>query len=278
MRAVWAICKREFASYFVTPVGYVVVGVYVAITGIGFLASFIYYARISQSPAAYEYPGVPDFEETMLSPFLVFCGQVILFLGPLITMRLLAEEKHRGTMELLLSYPVRDAEIVFGKYLAALGILIVMMGGVFVHLGIVAWFAAVEPAMLLFGLFSVFLMGAAFVSLGLFISALARNPITAATGAFGAFFLSYILGAIGKDLSEANPAPVSWNEQSRAVVGFFYGLFRQLVQELPIDAHAREMTQGILQPEDIVYYAAFITFFIFLTFRVLEARKWRTTG
>jgi len=275
MKALWAIARREFIGYFVTPVGYVVTGVYVAITGIGFLASFIYYARISQNPAAYEYPAVPDFEETMLSPFLVFCGQVMIFLGPLITMRLLAEERHRGSLELLLSYPVRDADIIFGKYLAALGLLVVMMGGVFVHMGIVAWFTTVEPAVLVLGLLAVFLMGAAFVRLGLFISAFANNPITSATATFGAFFISYILGAIGKDLSENNPASATWNEHARALAGFVYNLFRQLVLDLPIDAHARQMTQGNLQIEDIVYYIVFTAFFLFLTFRVFEARKWR---
>lgn len=276
MRAFFAIAKREFFSYFVTPIGYVVTAVYVAITGIGFLASFIYYARISQSPAAYQYPGVPDFEETMLSPFLVFCGQVMIFLGPLITMRLLAEERHRGSMELLLSYPIRDAEIIFGKYVAALALLVVMMGGIFVHLCIVAWFATVEPAVLVLGVLAVFLMGAAFVSVGLFISALAKNPITSATATFGAFFISYILGAVGKDLSEANPAPATWSDQARTIVGFFYRVFRRLVLDLPLDAHAQQMTQGVLQLEDIVYYGVLTAFFLFLTFRVFETRKWRT--
>lgn len=276
MRAFFVIAKREFLSYFVTPIGYIVTAVYVAITGIGFLASFIYYARISQSPAAYQYPGVPDFEETMLSPFLVFCGQVMIFLGPLITMRLLAEERHRGSMELLLSYPVRDAEIILGKYAAALALLVVMMGGIFVHIGIVAYFATVEPAVLILGILAVFLMGAAFVSVGLFISALAKNPITSATVTLGAFFISYILGALGKDLSEANPAPTTWNDQAREIVGFFYRVFRRLVLDLPLDAHAQQMTQGVLQLEDIVYYMVLTAFFLFLTFRVFETRKWRT--
>lgn len=275
MRALLAIARREFSGYFVTPVGYVVTGVYVAITGVGFLASFIYYARISQSPAAYEYPGVPDFEETMLSPYLVFCGQVLIFLGPLITMRLLAEERHRGSLELLLSYPVRDSEIILGKYLAALGLVLVMMGALFVHMGIVAWFATVEPAVLVLGLLAVFLMGTAFMSLGMFFSAFSRNPITSATATFGAFLVSYILGAIGKDLSETNPAPVAWDERIRTFVGVCYRIFRQLVLDLPLDAHAKQMTQGNLQLEDIAYYVLFAAFFLFLTFRIFEARKWR---
>ena len=127
MRNTWAVCKREFVSYFITPVGYVVAGVFALISGIGFAASFIGYARATQSPSAYGYTGVPDFEETLLSPFLVFCGLLIMFIGPLVTMRLLAEEKNRGTAELLLTHPLRNREIVFGKYGAALGVLLVFI-------------------------------------------------------------------------------------------------------------------------------------------------------
>lgn len=278
MRNIWAVCKREFASYFVTPIGYVLVGTYGAITGVVFIYQFIWYTRVSQSPTVWDYPGVPDFEETMLSPFLVLCGELLIFLGPLITMRLLAEEKNRGTMELLLTYPLRDREIVFGKYFAALGMILVMMGVVAVDLGLVGWFTDVEPAVLVFGLMTVFLMGAAFASAGLLISALARNQITAATATFGVFFVSYVLGVVGKGLSPANPAPDSWGAGLRSAVGFFYGLFRNLVLELPMNAHAKEMAQGIVQAEDIAYYVLFSAFFLFLTFRALESRKWRALG
>ncbi len=278
MRSIWAVCKREFASYFTTPIGYVVMGTYAMITGLGFVASFIYYARISQSPGTFDYPGVPDLEETMLSPFLVFCGQVILFMGPLITMRLLAEEKNRGTMELLLTYPLRDRDVIFGKYLAALGMTLSLLVVVGAHLGLIAWFTAVEPAVLVFGLLTVFLMGAAFMSMGLFISALTNNQVTAATLSFGVFFVSYVLGALGKDLKTMNPAPAQWSENIRDAVGFFYSIFRRMVLELPMDAHAKQMAQGIVAPADIAYYVLFAVFFLFLTFRVLESRKWRAVA
>ena len=118
MTNAWAVCKREWVSFFATPVGYVVIGIFALITGLGFLGSFISYAMITESPSMYGFQGVPDFEENMLSPFLVFTGIMVMFIGPLITMRLLAEEKHRGTAELLLTYPLRDRDIIFGKYAA----------------------------------------------------------------------------------------------------------------------------------------------------------------
>ena len=275
MKNIWAVCRREFASFFVTPMGYVVVGTFSLITGLGFTASFIFYARVTESPSTYAYQGVPDFEETLLSPFLVFCGMVIMFIGPLITMRLLAEERHRGTIELLLTHPLRDRDIVFGKYLASLGMLMVMMLVVAVHLGVIGYFVDVEPAVLVFGVATVFLMGAAFLSMGLFVSSLCSTQITAGTFTFGLFFVLYILGALSEDMSEDNPAPATWPEGARGVIGFFFGIFRSLARQLPLDAHAKEMAQGVVAPHDIAYYILFASFFLFLTFRSLESRKWR---
>lgn len=162
MSRIGAVFGRELKSYFVTPVGYVIVGAYALIAGLGFTLQFIMYAWQSQSPSSYGLTGVPDFEEHMLSPYIVFCGFLIMFIGPLVTMRLLAEERARGTMELLLTHPLRDRDIVWGKYLASLALLLVLLVPVGVHLGIVAYFTDVEPAVLLVGLPAVFLMGAAF--------------------------------------------------------------------------------------------------------------------
>ncbi|MDQ1255473.1 MAG: hypothetical protein QG656_64, partial [Candidatus Hydrogenedentes bacterium] len=253
----------------------VITGAFAAIAGLGFSASFLFYARVSVAPAEYAYTGVPDFEETLLSPFLVFCGMLVMFIGPMVTMRLLAEEKNRGTMELLLTHPLRDRDIVFGKYLAALGMLCVMLGVLVVDLGIVAYFVDVEPAVLAMGLVTVFLMGAAFMSLGLFVSALMSSQVTAGAVTFALWLISYILGSLAEDLPTDNPAPEQWPEALRNVIGSIYGVLSALIQQLPLDMHAKEMAQGIVEPKDIVYYLLFASFFLFLTFRALESRKWR---
>ena len=275
MRNIWAVCKREWVSYFITPIGYVVVGAFAAISGMGFAIVFIGYARATRAPATFGFEVIPDLEETMLSPFLVFCGEVILFIGALITMRLLAEEKSRGTAELLRTYPLRNRDIVFGKFAAAMGMVLVLMAVIGVHLGIMAAFTHVEPAVLVFGLVTVFLMSAAFMSLGLFVSAMASNQITAGVMTFALWFVSYVLGSWAKDLSDKNPAPQGWPESIRNVLGSAYAVVRGLVTELPLDAHARDMAQGIVEPRDIAYYVLFTAFFLFLTFRALETRRWR---
>lgn len=275
MRSVWAVCKREFASYFVTPMGYAAVCTFAVISGLAFTANFIDYCRITRAPALAGHSGIPDFEEWMLSPYLVFCGQLILFIGPLITMRLLAEERNRGTMELLLTYPLRDRDIIFGKFTAAAGMLVIMMGIIAVHLCMVLRYTDAEPAVLVFGLSAVFLMGLAFVSLGLFVSAMTSNQVTAATATFGLWFVSYVLGTLAKYLPESARVPAQWPAIAAGVADRLYRFLRALVMELPLDNHARDMCEGVVQPKDIAYYVLFTAFFLFLTFRALESRKWR---
>lgn len=275
MSGIWPVAKREFLSFFTTPVGYVVVGTYAAITGMGFTGSLLFYSKLSSAPQDFAYDAVPYFEETFLSPFLVFCGMLIMFIGPLITMWLMAGERHRGTIELLLTYPLRDSEIIFGKYLAALGIICVMILVTVAHMAVVDYFVDIEPAVLIFGLVTVFLMGAAFISLGIFISSLCSNPITAATMTFGVWFVMYIIGSYAKDMVAANPAPETWPTIIRSMIGFAVGIGGQFLKHLPLDLHAKDMAQGVLAPRDILYYILFSAFFLFLTFRSLESRKWR---
>lgn len=275
MRNAWAVCKREFASYFVTPVGFVVIGTFALISGLGFSASFLFYAKVSVNPSEFAYSGVPSFTETLLSPFLVFCGMLTMFIAPLVTMWLLAEERNRGTMELLLTHPLRDREIVLGKYGAALGMLLVMMAVIGVYLAIIAHYAIVEINVLFWGLSAVFLMGASFMSLGLFVSSMSRNPISAGMMTFGLSLLFYVLGTLGENLPKKYPIPEKWPEALRNAATVGYDVFREAVQQLSVDAHAKEMAKGILQPTDIVYYVLVSAFFLFLTFRALESRKWR---
>ena len=275
MRNTWAVCKREFSSYFLTSVGYVVVGTIALIIGLAFAISFIAYAKMTQSPSSYGLNAVPDFEEWMLSPFLVFCGTLIMFLSPLITMRLLAGEKSQGTLELLLTHPLRDSNIIFGKFFAALAMLLVMMVILGVDLCIMGYFIDVEPLVLVFGLLTVFLMGSAFISLGLFVSSITSNQITAGSITFGLNLFFYIIGNVGEDLPEVLSIPESWPTFLSAPTAFAYTIFRALIIELPLDGHAKEMALGIVQPQDIAYYILFMAFFLFLTFRALESRHWR---
>lgn len=276
MRNSFVVAKREFASYFSTPVGYVVLGSFALISGLGFAFSFIMYGLQTVNPAQYELPGIPDFEEVFLSEYLLYCGMMMMFIGPLITMRSLAEERNQGTIEMLYTLPLRDRDIVLGKYLAALGMLTTLMLTIGVHLCIVYAYVDVEIEVLVFGLLAFFLMGASFLSMGLFVSSICRSQVTAATLTFSVFFVLFMVGYLSDEIPETLPIPESWPARAQEIVTAVHGTLRGLALELPIDAHARQMAQGILRPQDVVYYVLVMFFFIFLTFRSLETRKWRS--
>ena len=275
MNNAWTVAKREFASFFQTPVGYVAVGMYALLSGLGFTFQLLMYAKISQSPTENGYGTVPNFEEWMLSPFLVYCGLLVMFLAPLITMRLLADERHRGTIELLFTYPLRDRDIIIGKYLAGVAMVFAMMLPVSIDLAIIGSVTHIEPAVLVLGLLAAFLLGISFIALGLFISAVAQNQVTSGFLTFGACMLLYVLGSVAQRMPKKNPMPDTWPQGLRDLGGNVYGFIRGVANELAIDEHAKQMAQGIFQPKDPVYYVLFCAFFLFLTFRALESRNWR---
>jgi ABC-2 type transport system permease protein len=198
-----------------------------------------------------------------------------MFLAPLITMRLLAEEKHRGTVEQLYTLPLRDRDIVFGKYLAAMGMVAVMLLVIMVDLAVVFWFTEVEPLILLSGLLSVLLMGAAFIALGLFISSVTRSMMTAATLTFGANLGQFFLGDLVARLPGAGDAPDEAGNVAARTLLLVYDAVLQAVARLAADAHVKDLTLGLFRLEDVVFYVLYAAFFIFLTFRALESRFWR---
>jgi len=237
--------------------------------------NFLIFAESTSHLAGRADQEVPDLEEYFLSPYLVLCGQLIMFIGPLITMRLLAEERNRGTMELLLTYPLSDRQIVWGKYLAGLCMLLFMIATLITHMGIVAMFSDVEWGVLAFGLLTVFLMGAAFLSMGLFVSAMANNQVTAGAVTFGLWLTLWVLGRLGRQMPETIGIPENWSDGAARAGTYFYNLFRAFVRELPLDAHAQDMAEGVLRIHDVAYYLLVIAFFLFLTLRALESRQWR---
>lgn len=274
MRNAFAIGRREFAAYFLTPVGYVTLGIFAVLAGYGFQSRFFEYMRLSQAPTDYGFTAVPDFEEYFLNPFLLYCGILVMFLTPLITMRLFAEERHRGTIEQLYTLPVRDWEMVAGKYGAAMGMVVVLMVVIGIDLAVVGAFTPMEPLILAAGLFSVLLMGVAFIALGLFISALTRNQMTAATLTFGILLGLFYVSDLVSDLPEANEGRADSDITRAAFVAYNVG--RDAVSKLAADAHVKDLALGVVKPQDVAFYLLFAAVFLFLTMRALEARFWRS--
>lgn len=275
MEKIIYVAKREFKSYFLTPTGYVMLGLVGLLCGIAFVLSFLAYVDISQSPFQYGYSSVPDFEETFLSPYFVFCGILIMFLSPLITMRLFSEEYSKGTIELLFTYPLKDRDIILGKFLASLGILTLSVCVIGCNSFLLLPYTEVEPVVLVFGLFSVFLMGMAVLSVGMFVSSLISTPITAGLVSFGVYLVLFVIGNVAEKMPTKSPAPESLPQTMQKLVENMYFVLKGLMLELPLDNHAKNMALGIFEPKDIVYYLLWTIFFIFLTFRSLESRNWK---
>jgi len=179
---------------------------------------------------------------------------VLLFVMPLLTMRLFSEEKKSGTIELLLTYPVTDLAVLFGKFLAAALLLLVMLAGTLPFVVLLFAIGDPDPGTLLSGYLGLLLMGAAFMALGIFISSLTENQIIAATVSFGSALLFWVL---------------SW---SSTLSGEKVGA---VLRQLSILEHLESFNKGILALSDLSFFVLFIAFFLFLTLRSLETQRWR---
>ena len=234
MRAIW---KRELQAYFFTPVGYVFMGVFLL------LSSAMFYTTIMQNRSS----DLPTFIGMMSYLWMLLC--------PVLTMRLLAEERQKRTDQLLLTSPVSLPAVVLGKYLAAVTLMLVtvLLTGLFVL--IVAIYGAVYPAELLVSYLGFVLQGCAFIALDLFLSGCAGNQVTAAVMAFGANLLLWML-----DLLE--------NAVSIAFV-------KEIISFLSLYTRSEPFLMGQLSFAGVGYFLSFAAAFIALTIHMLDSRRYR---
>ncbi|MBW2038917.1 MAG: ABC transporter permease subunit [Deltaproteobacteria bacterium] len=255
MKRVWAVWKKELRSYFVSPIAYVVCTGFLVITGYFFYNNIIYYGILSlqaqSNPYMIEHLNVT---EMVIYPIFVNASIVFIFLVPLLTMRLFSEEKKAGTIEFLLTYPVRDIEALLGKFGACLSIYLLILGLDFFHPLIVAAFGKPELGPLISGYLGLFLLGVAFISFGIFASSLTENQIVAAVITFGGILLFWGLGW-SKDLVPT--------------------LLGDILAHLSLLNHLRSFAKGVIEVKGVVYYLSFSFFFLFLTMRSLESKRWR---
>jgi ABC-2 type transport system permease protein len=179
---------------------------------------------------------------------------VLLFFIPMLTMRLFAEEKKSGTIELLLSYPVRDGEVLAGKFLAAQALFAVLLVLTLLYPAIVGYFTRLEWGPILTGYLGLLLTGATFLAIGILVSSLTENQIVAGFATFGVLLAFWIIG---------------WGAEAAG------GNFRTVLQYLSITDHMDGFTRGIIDTKDLVYYASAIALALFLTLRSLDSKRWR---
>jgi ABC-2 type transport system permease protein len=255
MKNIWAIFKKEIKTYFTSPIAYVVITVFLVLIGFFFYSLIWWFnsqsLQMAQNPYSYQQLNI---NQMVYSPLFQNMSIILLLMIPLLTMRLFSEEKKINTDELLYTCPISISQIILGKYFASLFILLAML--LLTGILSVFTFAYGNPELvpILNGYLGLFLMGAAFIAVGIFFSSLTENQIVAAVLTFGTLLLFWIL---------------NWASYS---VG---GIWKGVLNYLSFIQHFDDMTRGILDTTDLVYYLSFIFLGLFLTHSVIQSRRWR---
>ena len=252
MRNVIALADKELRSYFASPIAYVIIGLFALLFGWFFYVYLTVFVR--QSEQMMQMGRAPNVNLEMIRGVLLNSAVIILFVMPMITMRTYSEEKRSGTIELLLTSPITDWQIIVGKFLGAMGLYASMMAITFVHVGLLFAFGNPEWRPVATTYLGMLLMGGCFVSVGLLISSLTKNQIVAGMVTFGVFLMLWV---------------INW------IASFMGPTAQQVLNYLSITDHLDDFTKGIIDTKHIVYYVSFITFGLFLTARSVDTERWR---
>ena len=251
---VLTICRKELSSYFRSPIAYGVMFFFALIAGYFFYAATAIFIRQSLQSVMMGQQVPMDVNEWVIRSVLSNVSVVGLFMVPMITMRVFAEEKRTGTIELLVTSPLRDFEIIFGKWLAGLTLYACMLGISLVNIVTLYMYGKPDWRPLLIGYLGLLLQGGCMLALGEFISSTTRNQIVAAVGGFGVLLLLWVI----------NWASSLDNSTLTRVIGY-----------LSITDHFESFSKGVLDSKDALFFVTMIVFGLFLTSRSMESMRWR---
>ena len=257
MRNVLAVAGKEMRHYFHSPIAYLVMTVYAALCGFFFYSFTATYVMQSFRMQAMGGMGAPpmSLNEYIIRPLLAgVLTVVLLLLVPLITMRLYAEEKRSGTIELLLTSPLTDLEIILGKFLGSLALYAVLVAMTFVYVSLLFIYGTPNAKPLIAQVLGLLLYGAALLALGMWFSTFTKNQIVAGVIAFAVFLLLFVL---------------DW------VTAYGSGTASRVIAYMSLTTHFENFSKGVIDLSDVVFYASVATLGIFLTARSVEALKGR---
>ena len=244
----WPIFKKEFKSYFYIPPLYIVFTIFLGLAGYFFYTDLLKFNTFNVK-------GTSSLMRGLWGYYFMDLRYILIFILPLLTMRLFAEEKKQGTLELLNVYPIRDWEIIFGKFVACLFVFLLMLFFTFINvliLGMIWGFSETYP--LLAGYLGIFLLGCSLISCGVFISSLTENQIIAALGTLGIFIGLWFL---------------TWNDMAGSEQTI------NLLRRLSLFDRVYYFFEGVIETKDVIFHVLFVSFFLFLTFCSLGSRRWR---
>jgi ABC-2 type transport system permease protein len=255
VKNIWLICRRELKSYYTTWIAYSLLARTAVVFGYFFyIASAIFATRSMQSSMMGGGPPM-DVNDWVIRPLLMNVTVISLFLIPMIAMRLFAEEKNSGTIELLLTSPVRDLEIVLGKWLGGLLFYGCFLAISAINLAFLFFYGQPDWRPVLLGFLGLVLQGGALLAVCTFLSSLTRNQIIAADAGFTVCLLLWVL---------------DW------VSAYETAGWAKVLSYLSLSTHFEQFAKGVLDSRDLVYYFSMIFVWLFLTTRSLESLRWRS--
>jgi ABC-2 type transport system permease protein len=249
-----AIANKELRSYFASPIAYIVMGLFALTYGYFFYAMLLFFDRTSMQMAGMGAGASANVNEQLISPSFQNTMVVFLFILPMVTMRTYAEEKRSGTIELLLTAPITDFQIITGKFLGALGLYAAMLAITLIHIGILFGIGNPEPLPIVSSYLGMLLMGGCFISVGLLISSMTKNQIVAGMVTFVVFLMLWVIDWLAMFMGPTGQAILSY---------------------LSITQHLTDFMRGVIDTKHIVYYVSFIAFGLFLTARSVDTERWR---
>jgi ABC-2 type transport system permease protein len=252
LRNIAAIAGKELRGYFASPTAWIVMGIF----ALGFGAFYyLFLTAFAQAGMRSQFgPAPSNVNNDMIRPLLQNASVLVLFLLPMATARTYAEEKRSGTIELLLTAPITDVEIILGKFLGALGLFAGLLAVTALYIALLFGLGDPEWRPILAGYLGLLLLGGCFISLGLFISSTTKNQIVAGIMTFVISLLFWI---------------ISWfSESSGPAVG-------SILSYLSITQHFEDFGKGVIDTKHIVFYLSFIAFCLFLTLKSVDSERWR---
>ena len=255
MRNALIIFRKELRSYFVSWIAYVLLALFALVFGFFFWLFLQRFVAIGMEMQMRGQGYPMNLNDELIRPLLSNISVIALFFIPIITMRLFAEEKRSGTIELLATSPIRDGEIVLGKWLAAVALYSVLL--LFTGLNVLFIFKYGNPEWkpLLIGYLGLLLQAAALLAIGAFISSLTKNQIIAGAATFAICLILWV---------------IEWPSE------FESATWAKVLSYLSIVTHFESFGRGVLDTKDVIFYASVIFLGLFLTARSMESLRWRS--
>jgi ABC-2 type transport system permease protein len=254
MSNVLTIARKELKTYFTSPIAYIVLAISAVIFGFFFYSALAFFVQRSME-AQMMGRGMPmSVNEFIIRPLLMNLSVISLFLVPMITMRLYAEEKRSGTIELLLTSPLTDWQIVLGKFLGVLSVYGLMLLVSLFSVLLLFVFGDPEWRQVATSYLGLLLLGGCFIAVGLFFSSLTRSQLVAGALTFAALLMLWI---------------INWTAETAGPT------LRVVISALSVLEHFEDFSRGVVDTKHLVYYISFITFGLFLTTRAVDSERWK---